>query len=485
MSNSQGHRYTIQSGDTIRFVLPPSISSHLLVAVDLFGEALRHRIDLDIEKVPQTSAQEANHSTTDIWFATPNTLPDYLADIEPPITIRPYPDYDEHINIRFTQQFNKLDILIITGSESSLIFGAGELLRHFNPYEGKIEFPLTYLDLQPLTPIRSILFGPNGLDSNASPGIDQWSDHLRELALLGNNTIGYSPALFHKEYDTRYESESEKRRFQEKLYRFSAYVHELGLNNLIWNDNQFNNGYPFHTFLRNIPYTNMIWCSSSSSASTNHPNDILKKARTLNELFNKEESEFEIWLGIDYLSEDEMDQFFQRLEKSPVPLCKALVCSSHSNSQEIIRREMPLTLQLIHAFTMSQHHTEQPPVPISTAFLAKQFAENAPLTYGVVGITSTLLEDIHRFVWSRITWYPQPPLEEIINTYARFHFGSEAAPYFYDAFFAIEKDWESFMELNEKAFTSFFSTVMEHVPEKMKERAKKRLNRFHFKENLP
>ena len=101
-----------------------------------------------------------------------------------------------------------------------------------------------------------------------------------------------------------------------------------------------------------------------------------------------------------------------------------LVCDPEDPAYALIKREMPLTgllltvtplssavkrIQPMVSFNPEQETVLADDVPvILTMEWARRYFEAAPLTYGALGISTGCHDEFSRFVWSMLSWSPQP-----------------------------------------------------------------------------
>ncbi len=165
----------------------------------------------------------------------------------------------------------------------------------------------------------------------------------------------------------------------------------------------------------------------------------------------------QFWIGTNGYWEDELDELFER-ENELSKIAKAIAAGPDEGPHEMIRREMPLDFLLIVMTHLSRSIRVRNPIQTLNADrayvygedtpivlpnrLAKEFFETAPMTYGSLGVSSGVHDEVQRFIWSRLCWSPQPSIEDILESYGNWFFGATAAPYIRNALLALEAAWE-------------------------------------------
>jgi len=344
-------------------------------------------------------------SALDIGFMTLESIPPRFAVIEPPLTIRSYPDHAEQVNLRFVQREGRWTALVLCGAESAFAFGAGALLRLFRFHGDRLEFDADALDMQPLTPYRGIFFSK----------FDKQRDArllMRELLLGGGNVCGF-PLPCPSDWESHFD-----------LMRCAK---NWGLKNLLSIHYFDQEAASLRDFLQKSPPIDIVMLSHSSS-----PQHLLDDSKSLRSLLDETGRKSAIWLKINDFSEEELRLLFDMIDASPPSIVKALAYNP-SHHGAMIRQEAPLAMQLVSLFPLDGE------APFSIAELGRRYFESAPLTYGALGETSGERDSLAQFAWSRLSWSPSLSLEELFEQYGHWFFGAKAAEPLRGALLALEK----------------------------------------------
>ncbi|MGC9329065.1 MAG: hypothetical protein ACP5I1_15640, partial [Candidatus Hinthialibacter sp.] len=169
----------LPSGSSLLIQFPAGPSAEGKKAAEVLAGELRARITLDIHLREQDAAGSLDSFDLLIHLGVPDTFPDeLLSQIDPPLKIAPFPDYGEHVNLRFLHDGRPAHILAVAGSDRALIYGAGMLFRFFRFSEEEMYWDLPPSDFQPLTPLRGCFFNPGSSQNGYRRfSLDQW-DHL-------------------------------------------------------------------------------------------------------------------------------------------------------------------------------------------------------------------------------------------------------------------------------------------------------------------
>ncbi|MBD3267765.1 hypothetical protein GF373_13935 [bacterium] len=470
--------YEIASGSVIRVVMPGNPSIYARQAHEFLSRGIQQRVEVWFETSFGDWAGEDPPSCV-IRFCTLDSLPDRYKDtLEPPITIQPYADYGEHLNIRTFQENNTVNLLILTGDEKTLIAGIGVLLREFLYYDNCIKFDPVQLNLRPLTPTRGAIFC-NTPESGTygSWSTEQWDSILTEYALLGHNLIGFAPStpergerlnpFFPPPPNATKEETRARNILADRQSALFDRTHELGLKGLLHLSlSSFTaNG---KSTLKNIanavgkqPGCDLLWLTCTPSlfppyaSAKLSQNRFLASGKQLSETA-RQHKEIETWLGTDGFGEEELADLLDAIVAES-PFAKALTCGPNHSHKEMLMREMPLMMQIATIVNLSdtgrlswqsprfgpeRSYVVNNDTPLlQTEALAKQFFDNAPLTYGAIGLCRDLHDCFNRFFWALMAWDPQPQVDEILAKFGNYYFGAESAEWIQNTFREMEICW--------------------------------------------
>ncbi len=530
----------IPSQSTIRLVLPSPPSSPYLQAADIFERELLKRLDVDVRTVHGSRLE--GDSALDVYLGTPETLPrERLDDLDAPLTLLPFPDYAERINLRAIDHGTPPIIIIACGSDSALLCGIGAWMRHLEIWADGFAYRNLTENLQPLTPVRGMFYA-NTSDSNSyfTYSSEQWKTLITDDALWGNNTVGTIPVHFPEWPDTlpwpepgRFLSPEWQTIWETHWARqceIGETIQRLGLKSLI--RLSYADAFPARiekplagqkegeldcsqseakklavteceNLLSRLPLPDAVWFSAHSSPvspfvrAACNPGQFLEMAKSLNELLP---SDCELWLGSGGFSDEELAPLFDRLSALDRLPVRGAICGPEIGPHETVKRELPLDRQLMTMTPLSRavrtaNALETLGMPRSLIFsddtplvfptqLARQFVETAPMTYGALGFSTGAHDEIHRYLWTAFAWSPQPSLEVMLESYGRWYFGADAAPHVRDALLSLESCWKTSLPESvpfaEDALT-FLDRAESAVPPRMNALAKPRLQQLRLR----
>lgn len=492
---------TVPSASNVEIWVPQAQGELSLRAGELLRQELTRRIDLDIRLSTEIAAPQAPKAALRIAILTIHTVPpSWQERLDPPVRIYDYPDHAEYFSVRTVSGETVPTRLLICGSEKSSHAAAGAFLRSLGVYADRIEMDEDAQDYQPLTPVRGIFYA-NHADSHSYFNFSeaQWEEEIRNQALWGSNTFGWVPAHFPDwpglspwTDPPKFPSSEWRTIWETHWNRQTHMARQLarhGLRSLVW--------FPLDTafpltipdefsgdrrgfidlrkegalafsiqqrlqLLQQLGGAHNLWLSTHSSLTRSFlqsPLDVSGLVQYIEDLqMALLEQPVEIWLGTGGLSEDILAELFNWLQDAS-PLFRAILSGPGIEPQEMIFQELPFSIQLATLTPLSQAVRLSGPMPTwnaEQAFilgedapmtlpaqLAYYYFDLAPMTYGALGFSLNAQDEVHRFVWSLLSWSPQPSPEESLEMYGRWFFGAEAAPLIKTALLLLEASWKS------------------------------------------
>lgn len=423
----------LPSGASLLILIPAQPSAECKKAAEVLAGELRARIALDVHLREQCAVEAFDSFDLLIQLGTLHTLPDELLEqIDPPLKIAPYPDYNEHVNLRILCG-RPARILIAAGSDRALIYGVGMLFRFFHFKDDEMLWELAPTDFQPLTPLRGCFFQA-GLpqDGYSRFSFGQWDHLLNDQALWGNNLAGWDSTLATPDLLDSARSHAQK------TLHFSTGGDAMDSMQADYCCLQESSSDPsimsFYESLKRLT-------SQKSSSPQNH---------------SRHKPEW--WIHADGWSEDELSELFDAMILDSPPAAKAVSCSESNQCFAMIKQEMPLTTPLVSLYTFSSS--------FSPDVLARRYFELAPLTYGALAVSSAPGDELARFAWSMLSWSPQPAADEITALYAHRYFGAAAVEDFQQAVSNLPECSQKTLDL--------FSQAQKNAPARMQRYAKQK-----------
>ncbi len=389
-------------GAWIEIQIPESPRLAFLHAAHVLQEEIGSRVDLRCRIVQGFSESPplVDRPTVIFILATLETLSDEIQNqIDPPVKLLPFPDYAEHVCVRVSEGDGIPKIFAVCGEDRALLFGVGFLMRCFRFDEEGLAWEVTSEDFQPLIPMRGCFFSEKRTDLLSLSG-DRTTDWIKNHSLWGNNVLGCDPVLI-----------ASGLREILPLYSLSLLTRIVDFSSLSEND-----------------ASNYRWITQNDFASSWQ--DGFMKIQQNIERHGVDGSLSEIWMECNGWKDEDIHEFFDRMMSENRSFIKAVVSGLDESSWDFVKRDIPLTMQLV---SMNPFDVSMIRSPMT---LARRFFDYAPLTYGALGISSMNFDEIARFSWSLLSWSPQPALEKMIELYGHWYFGNSAAGIVREVFFS-------------------------------------------------
>lgn len=197
----------------------------------------------------------------------------------------------------------------------------------------------------------------------------------------------------------------------------------------------------------------------------NHPRHVMPFLKAISEALRKRHPHAGVWVSLQGFSDEQVSYFFDYLEREGQPGWLRGVVSGpgspplsttryrlhpkyrHRHYADIthnVRCELPV-IGWDQAFALTLGREASNPRPV---FQAAAHARQARFTDGFLSYSDGVHDDVNKFVWTRRAWDPQAAVDEMMNDYARFHFGAEAAMEVAEGILALERNWAGPVEEN-------------------------------------
>ncbi len=470
----------IEKGSRVRIASVVDEGAQFQQVYGVLSEELQKRMELKVEKASWEQVQKGSFAEVDLLFVTLETLPEPYYEVEPPPRIKPFEDYADHICLRFIQQGGKLTVLVITGHEKAWLFAAGAWLHRLRVYEERLELDTSPVDLRPMNPRRGCLFlntRKTQEDFIADEG--SWFEIIRNQVLWGNNLFGLIPS---EPRERKYSSRKPYAEFdwmqsphKERLDRIQTHAHELGLRNLVWQPYSGVASGGLGKQFQQPPFCDILWLTPHEGLMEEEVEaqvswkEYVQWGVEIQETFSRMEEKPEFWLGSTGYGEEELGALFAYVEEH-THLCDALVSGPQQGMEAMMQKEMPLTLQLITMSLLSDR--DRPLMAIGRTI--QRFVDTSPLTYGSLALSAYPWEEVHRYLWSRMSWEPEPGLDLLLEGYGHWFFGAESAVNIKKGIMTLMQGEVSFEEQRSQAWNSFMEAGKK-IPSMMRPWAEPRL----------
>lgn len=376
---------------------------------------------------------------------------------------------------------------LIAADQRGIIFAIGQFLRTADLIKGKILFDKRdEIATSPKYPIRGHQIGyRNTANSWDAWTMEQYEKYLRELALFGTNSIENIP--FH---DGKVNPVMKYPR-DVMNKRISEICHEYGLAHWDWipadvdlsDPVKFKEEVARHeAYYKNCPYLDGIFFPGGDPGS-NHPKDVMPFLKAITEKLKLYHPAATMWISLQGFSDDQVDYFYQYLEKNNPDWLTGVVTGPSSPDLAATRYRLPKKYQHRHypdlthtvrcqyptlnwdqAFALTEGREVSNPQP---SYYAKVHNRYAPFTDGFISYSDGVHDDVNKVIWSQMAWDPSRPVREVLVEYARFFFGTAVAESGADGILALERNWVGPTEENGgiEATYSFWKSLEAQHPE--------------------
>jgi len=350
----------------------------------------------------------------------------------------------------------------ITGADRrGLLFGVGHLLRNLDWAEGaaSLSVPIN-VETAPKYPLRGHQLGyryrANSWDAWT---VEEFDQHIRELALFGTNAIENIP------FQDDRESPHFKVTRREMNRAMSEICERYDLEYWVWTPAEFdlNDTEQREDLLRlheelftDAPRLDAVFFPGGDPGN-NHPRDVIPFLEDVAALLMEHHPEARVWVSLQGFNAERVDYFHAWLEESNPEWFAGLVCGPGSppipetrarlderyalrhypDITHIVRCQYPImVLDQVIALTAGR----EPIMPRPRDF-QRIHNELAPYTDGFLSYSDGVHDDVNKIVWSQLGWDPDLDLRQILVEYANVFLGSEDTVRVADGIFAQESNW--------------------------------------------
>lgn len=370
----------------------------------------------------------------------------------------------------FHEREGKQNIIWIIGADTrGILFGVGKLLRMANMKEGQITIN-SAIDFSeaPEYPLRGHQFGyRNTANSWDAWTVEQFDQHFREQVLFGANSFENIP--FQKVNSSPHfkvnpqlmEVEISKicEKYDAEYWVWTPAPHDLTI------ENAHQEGLvEQEAFYAKCPRLDGVFVPGGDPGE-NHPAQLIPYLNDLSRILKEYHPDAGIWVSLQGFNKEKVEYFFDYLEQNNPDWLKGLVYGPSSPPIDLERELLPEKYQ--HRFYPDITHTVRCQYPVDNwdqAFaltLGREPCNPQPLMYtdlfhrdsqftdGFITYSDGTHDDVNKVLWSQLGVNPQKDPKEIIMDYSRFFFGPEVAEEATDGIFALEKNWEGPIMIND------------------------------------
>jgi hypothetical protein len=359
-------------------------------------------------------------------------------------------------------QNDKTIIWIIGADARGVLFGAGHLLRTLNWETGKagLDSPLD-VATAPQQSVRGHQLGyRNTANSYDAWSVEQYDQYIRELALFGTNAVENIP------FGDSDDSPHMQIPRAEMNIRMSEICAKYDVDYWVWTPATFDltdsekrtamlNKH--EEFYKACPKLDQIFFPGGDPGH-NHPRDILPFLKDLTERLVKYHPNAGIWISLQGFSAEQVDYFYVYLDEHKPNWLRGVV--SGPSSPPTAETRFRLSSQYKHRLYPDINHNVRCEYPVQNwdqafsltigregtnprpAFFSKLHAQYAPLIDGFVSYSDGIHDDVNKIIWSMRGWDTDAQIDDILNDYCRFFFGSDVANAASAGILALEKNWD-------------------------------------------
>jgi hypothetical protein len=178
-----------------------------------------------------------------------------------------------------------------------------------------------------------------------------------------------------------------------------------------------------------------------------------------------------MWISLQGFSEEQVDYFYEYLEKNNPDWLTGVVSGPSSPDLAATRYRLPKEYKHRHypdlthtvrcqypvenwdqAFALTEGREVCNPQPF---YYAKIHNRYAPLTDGFLSYSDGVHDDVNKVIWSQMAWNPIKDVRQVLVEYSRFFFGPSASEPGADGILALERNWVGPIEENGGIETTF------------------------------
>lgn len=446
----------------------------------IISSEVKPKVQLSALRILQEEMQKRTGKSwnkIDKWSSTKGTTialalsgASTLAGVNLPLrSDKTFPGYQPEGFRLYFEKKNENSILWVIGADSrAIIFGIGELLRTANMTKNKVTIE-DDLDVatSPVSSLRGHQIGyRNTANSYDAWSVEQYDQYIRELALFGTNAIENIPPL-KKDLSPHFKISRE-----EMNVKMSEICDSYDIEYWVWTpaevdllDNEMRaKALEFHEAnYKKVPRLDNIFFPGGDPGH-NHPREVLPFLKELHVRLQKHHPDAGIWISLQGFSQEQVDYFYQYLEKHKPTWLRGVVSGPSSPEISETRYRLPKqykhrhypdithnvrcdypTLNFDQAFALTIGREGINPQPVHYANVHSKYA---PFTDGFISYSDGCHDDVNKIIWSQRGWDPNKPVRDILIEYNRFFFKPAVALSASDGILGLEQNWDGSLRDN-------------------------------------
>lgn len=356
-------------------------------------------------------------------------------------------------------------IWLVANDARGALFGAGWLLRNLHLAKNQVDLALSVdFKTSPIYPIRGHQLGyrhtANTYDAWTP---EQYEQYIRELVVFGTNAVEAIPII---DVEGATQSPHMKVSPSEMNRQISEICLQYGIDFWAWTpvtvdltDTEKRKEIldKHEAFYRETPQINHIFFPGGDPGH-NHPKEVLPFLQELHGRLTKYHPDAGMWISLQGFSVEQVDYFYNYLEthspdwlmgvvsgpsSPPLAETRFRLPSKYMHRQypditHTVRCEFP-TPNWDQAFALTLGREPINPQPFYYAHIHHTYA---PFTDGFVAYSDGSTDNVNKVVWSMRGWEPEMDVNQIMEEYGRFFFGSTVGKDAAAGIFALEKNWD-------------------------------------------
>jgi hypothetical protein len=357
---------------------------------------------------------------------------------------------------------------IVGADKRGALYGVAHVLRSLDWGKRGASVPRSIETVSaPKYPFRGFQLGyRNTANSWDSWTPEQYEQYIRDLVMFGTNAIENIPI---QDSDA---SPHMKLSRDEMNVRMSRICEEYGLEFWAWVPADFDlldstkraQGLArFEAFCRNTPHLNGIFVPGGDPGD-NHPRQLLPFVRDMATALQRSHPRATVWMSLQGFNREKADYVYDYLNTYQPDWFGGVINGPQSPLIQQDRARTPRKYLVRHypdvthtvrclygtaqwdpAFAATLGREPVNPQPTYYALIHNAFA---PYSHGFMAYSDGVNDDVNKAVFSRRAFDPDADVLDIVQDYARFFFGGDAALQAADGILALEKNWEGPLATN-------------------------------------
>ena len=381
----------------------------------------------------------------------------------------------EGFRMVFNQSGGKDILWLIGADERGLIFAVGEFLRTAELSKQKILFNrANEISTSPAYPIRGHQLGyRNTANSWDAWTVDQFEKYIRDLALFGTNSIENIP------FQDDAPGPNMKVPRKEMNRKMSEICNSYGLDYWVWtpadvdlaDKAKFEEEVRKHVeFYKDCPRLDGVFFPGGDPGD-NDPRYVMPFLKRIAAELKKYHPNAGVWISLQGFNNPQVDYFYEYLKKNNPEWLTGVVSGpgspdlaetrfrlpgkykhiSYPDITHTVRCQYPV-LGWDQAFALTEGREVCNPQPFYYAKIHNRFA---PFTDGFISYSDGVHDDVNKITWSQLGWDPKKDINQVMEEYARYFFGTSLGRPGADGILALERNWVGPLESNGGVETTF------------------------------